>query len=284
MKIRTVGVIGCGFMGAGIIQVCAQAGYDVITCEVDEDRLQKGMGAIEHHLGRSVEKNRITRQEKEAIQARIRGTLELDQLKDCDIIIEVIPEKIELKQELFRVLDSLCSENTILASNTSTIRIAEIASVTDRPEKVIGTHFLSPVPPSKLMEIVRPSTTSDETLQIVRAFIESLGKKAIVTRDTPGFIFNHLLGALNRAALQLLEKGIATAEDIDKSMTMGLGHPIGPLALMDFNGIDVMYLTQQAIYEQTKDPYDAPSPLIKKMYDEGRLGRKSGSGFFEYTS
>jgi len=159
-----------------------------------------------------------------------------------------------MKQEIFKALDALCPGETILSSNTSTIRIAEIAKVTNRPEKIIGTHFLSPVPPSKLMEIVRPSTISEETLQIVKEFGESLGKEVIVTKDTPGFIFNYLLGALNRAALQLLEDGIATAEDIDKSMTMGLGHPIGPLALMDFNGIDVIYLTQQAVFEQTKDP------------------------------
>ena len=282
MAIEKVGVVGCGFMGSGITQVCAQSGYQVTVSEINDEALDKGLAAIDYYLTRSVEKGRLSQSDKDATLARIRGTTSNRDFNDCDLIIEVVPEDIKLKKKVFAEIDKICPERTILSTNTSCLSIAGIAAVTRRPDKVIGTHFLSPVPPSKLLEIVRPATTSDETLEAVKGFGKSLGKAVIVTRDTPGFVFNWLLVSLQQAALHLLEKGIATKEDIDTSMMLGLGHQIGPIALADFNGLDVSYMVTRAMYEQTKDPWFTPSPLMKKLFDAGRLGRKTGQGFYEY--
>jgi 3-hydroxybutyryl-CoA dehydrogenase len=282
MEIKKVGVIGCGFMGSGITQVCAQSGYQVVVSEVNDELLNKGLTAIDYYLTRSVLKGKISQQDKDSALARIKGTTNTKDFSDCDLVIEVVPENIDLKKEVFVRIDKICPERTILASNTSCISIFELAKVTNRPEKVLGMHFLSPVPPSKLLEIVRSAATSDETLESGKKFGESLGKAVIVAKDVPPFIFNRLLMALEGTAIQMLEEGIATKEDIDKSMTLGLYHPIGPIALLDFNGIDVAYKVCQAMYEQTKDPQYAPSPLIKKMVETGRLGRKTGKGFYDY--
>ncbi len=282
MEIKKVGVVGCGFMGSGITQACAQSGYQVIVSEINDEILNKGLTTIDYYLTRSVLKSKISQQDKDSALARIKGTTNTRDFSDCDLVIEVVPENIDLKKEVFTRIDKICSEHTILASNTSCISIFELAKATNRPEKVLGTHFLSPVPPSKLLEIVRSAATSDETLEIGKKFGESLGKTVIVAKDVPPFIFNRLLMALEGTALQMLEEGIATKEDIDKSMTLGLYHPIGPIALLDFNGIDVAYKVCQAMYEQTKDPQYAPSPLIKKMIEAGWLGRKTGKGFYDY--
>jgi len=282
MEIKKVGVIGCGFMGSGITQVCAQSGYQVVVSEINDELLNKGRTTIDYYLTRSVLKGKISQQDKDSALARIKGTTNTKDFSDCDLVIEVVPENIDLKKEVFVRIDKICPERTILASNTSCISIFELAKVTNRPEKVLGMHFLSPVPPSKLLEIVRSAATSDETLESGKKFGESLGKAVIVAKDVPPFIFNRLLMALEGTALQMLEEGIATKEDIDKSMTLGLYHPIGPIALLDFNGIDVAYKVCQAMYEQTKDPQYAPSPLIKEMVETGRLGRKTGKGFYDY--
>ena len=282
MEIKKVGVVGCGFMGSGITQVCAQSGYQVVVSEVNDELLNKGLTTIDYYLTRSVLKGKISQQDKDSVLARIKGTTNTKDFSDCDLVIEVVPENIDLKKEVFVRIDKICPERTILASNTSCISIFELAKVTNRPEKVLGMHFLSPVPPSKLLEIVRSAATSDETLELGKKFGESLGKDVIVAKDVPPFIFNRLLMALEGTAIQMLEEGIATKEDIDKSMTLGLYHPIGPIALLDFNGIDVAYKVCQAMYEQTKDPQYAPSPLIKKMVETGRLGRKTGKGFYDY--
>jgi 3-hydroxybutyryl-CoA dehydrogenase len=214
--------------------------------------------------------------------ARIKGTGNVRDLAVCDIVIEAATEILERKKEIFRELDSICRPDAILATNTSTLSVAELAAVTKRPEKVIGTHFLSPVPPSKLVEIVRPPTTSDETLEIAREFCKSLGKDTIVARDTNLFVFNYLYISLTRAALELLENDIASAEDIDKTMTLGLGHPLGPIALVDFNGVDTIRLVFEAAYERSMDPRFEPSKLLRQLCEEGRLGRKTGRGFYEY--
>ena len=282
MEIKKVGVVGCGFMGSGITQVCAQSGYQVVVSEVNDELLNKGLTTIDYYLTRSVLKGKISQLDKDSALARIKGTTNTKDFSDCDLVIEVVPENIDLKKEVFVKVDKICTERTILASNTSCISIFELAKVTNRPEKVLGMHFLSPVPPSKLLEIVRSAATSDETLESGKKFGESLGKAVIVAKDVPPFIFNRLLMALEGTALQMLEDGIATKEDIDKSMTLGLYHPIGPIALLDFNGIDVAYKVCQAMYEQTKDPQYAPSPLIKEMVETGRLGRKTGKGFYDY--
>ncbi len=283
MKIKRVGVVGCGFMGSGIVQTCAQSGYQVVMLDLNTKLLDKGVASITHILTRGVDKGRITQQEKDATLARIKSTTDAKEFNKCDLVIEVVPENLELKKRVFAELDRVCPAHTILSTNTSCLSIAEISSATGRADKVIGTHFLSPVPPSKLLEVVRSIATSDETLETIVEFGNSLGKTAIVAKDTPGFIFNYLLVSLQQAALQLLENGIATKEDIDKSMTMGLGHAIGPLALADFNGLDVTYMVTQAMYEQTKDHRFTPSTLLRNMVAAGWLGRKTGKGLYDYT-
>jgi len=282
MEIKKVGVVGCGFMGSGITQVCAQSGYQVVVSEINDELLNKGLTTINYYLTRSVQKGKISERDRDSVLARIKGTTNTKDFSDCDLVIEVVPENIDLKKEVFARIDKICPEDTILASNTSCISIFELAKVTNRLEKVLGMHFLSPVPPSRLLEIVRSSATSDETLETGKKFGESFGKPIIVAKDVPPFIFNRLLMALEGTALKMLEDGIATKEDIDKSMTLGLYLPLGPIALLDFNGIDVAYKVSQAMYEQTKDPQYAPSPLIKKMVENGQLGRKTGKGFYDY--
>ena len=283
MEIRKIGVVGCGFMGSGIVQVCAQAGYDVVVAEISEQILSKGLATVEYYLSRDVAKGRISQQDKDSMQACIRGGITKEDLTDRDLVIEAVPEDMKIKKELFAELDRLCPGHTILCSNTSCLSVTELARATSRPDQVVGMHFLSPVPRSRLLEIVRADTTSEETLATAKAFGRSLGKEILVARDTPGFIFNYLLLALTGAAVHLLENGVASAEDIDKSMTLGLGHPIGPLALADFNGLDVGYMVAHAMYERSRDPCLAPSAMLKRMVESGRLGRKAGEGFYKYS-
>lgn len=282
MEIRKVGVVGCGFMGSGIVQVCARSGYEVVVTDVSEQILSKGLATIEYYLNRGVEKGRMSRQEKDSTRSRIKGSTAMMDLDDRDLVIEAVPEDMGLKSKVFGNLDRICHPDTILCTNTSCLSVTELAQATNRPDRVIGTHFLSPVPPSKLLEIIRAGTTSTETLERVKVFGRSLGKEILVAKDTPGFIFNYLLLALTGAAVHLLENGVASALDIDKSMTLGLGHPIGPLALADFNGLDVGYMVSCAMYERSKDPCLAPSALMKEMVESGRLGRKTGEGFYKY--
>jgi len=282
MEVNKVGVVGRGFMGAGIVQVCAQSGYEVTVVEISEQILSKGMLTIEYYLGRGVEKGRISQKDKDSTLSRIKGSITLEDLNNCDIVIEAVPEDMKLKKSIFTELDRSCPRHTILCSNTSCLSVTELAEATNRPDRVIGTHFLSPVPPSKLLEIVRSDTTNSETLETVKEFGLSLGKEILIAKDTPGFIFNYLLLALTGAAVHLLENGVANAEDIDKSMTLGLGHPIGPLALADFNGLDIGYMVSCAMYKRSKDPCLAPSVIMKKMVESGHLGRKTGEGFYKY--
>ncbi|MEE8619910.1 MAG: 3-hydroxyacyl-CoA dehydrogenase family protein [Dehalococcoidia bacterium] len=282
MEINKVGVVGCGFMGAGIVQVCAQSGYEVTVTEISKQILSKGILTIEYYLGRGVEKGRISQQDKDSTQSRINGSISLEDLSDRDLIIEVVPEDMKLKKRILTELDQICPRHTILCSNTSCLSVTELAKATKRPDRVIVTHFLSPVPSSKLLEIVRADTTNRETLETVKKFGLSLGKEILLAKDTPGFIFNYLLLALTGAAVRLLENGVASAEDIDKSMTLGLGHPIGPLALADFNGLDIGYMVSCAMYERTQDPCLSPSTIMRELVDSGRLGRKTCEGFYKY--
>jgi 3-hydroxybutyryl-CoA dehydrogenase len=283
MEIRKVGVVGCGFMGSGIVQVCARSGYEVVVTDVSEQILSEGIATIEYYLNRAVEKGRLSRQDKDLTRSRINVSTALGDLDDRDLVIEAIPEDMGLKRKVFGELDGICHADTILCTNTSCLSVTALAQGTNRPDRVIGTHFLSPVPPSKLLEIVKADTTSEETLAAVKEFGRSLRKEILVAKDTPGFIFNYLLLALTGAAVRLLENGVATAEDIDRSMTLGLGHPIGPLALADFNGLDVGYMVARAMYDRDKDPCLVPSAFLRDLVKSGRLGRKTGEGFYKYT-
>ncbi|MFO7712222.1 MAG: 3-hydroxyacyl-CoA dehydrogenase family protein [Dehalococcoidia bacterium] len=284
MEIESVGVVGCGFMGAGIVQVCAKSGYDVVVVEDTDEMLDKGMAVIEYYLGRDADRGRITSDARDLAWRRIRGSTDLGDLSDCDLVIEAVPEDLELKKTVFAELDRLCPDRTILCSNTSCLSVTEIADVTGRPGRVIGTHFLSPVPRSKLLEIVRADTTDDDTLAAVQQFGHSLGMETLVAKDTPGFVFNYLLCALIGAAVRLVENGVASPEDVDKSWTLGMGHHIGPLALADFNGLDVGYMVARAMHERSGDPSLAPSDLLQEMVESGRLGRKTGEGFYKYDT
>ena len=284
MQIKRVGVVGCGFMGSGIAQVSAGAGYEVVVSDVSEAVLEKGLSSIDYFLTRAVEKGKMTRQDKEATMSRIKGTTEIKDFAGCELVIEVVPEDLELKKRVFSELDKTCPKGAILATNTSCLPVIELAMATGRPDRVVGMHFMSPVPLNRLLELVRTAKTSEETLNIAKKFGESLGKEIIIAKDTPGFIFNRLQVSFKLNAVRLLEAGIASAEEIDKSMTIGAGYPIGPLATMDFTGIDIIYKVARAIYEETKDPQFAPPILMRRMVASGWLGRKTGKGFYDYTA
>ena len=282
MEIKRVGVVGCGLMGSGISQVCAQSGYHVVVSEINDELLNKGLASISFFLTRNVKKGRVSQAEKEATLARIKGTTNTKDLGDCDLVIEAVIENLDLKKKIFAELDKICPKHTILATNTSCLSIIDMAQETTRPEKVLGMHFFNPVPLMKLLEIVRTIATSDETLEVGKEFGKSIGKTIIVAPDTPGFIVNRLLMPFMNSALRMLEAGLATKEDIDTGVRLGLGHPMGPLALADLVGMDTSLYIANAIYEELKDPLYAPPVILKKMVTAGWLGRKTGKGFYKY--
>ena len=282
MEIKQVGVVGCGQMGSGITQVCAQSGYRVIVSEINNELLNKGLSSINSFLTRSVEKGKITRQDKDSALSRIKGTTDLKDLGDCDLLIEAAVENLDLKKKIFAELDKICPKHAILASNTSGLSIIDMAMATARPDKVLGIHFFYPVWLMKLLEIVKTIATSNETLEIGKDFGKSLGKTIIIAQDTPGFIVNRLMVPYLLNAIQMLEAGVATKEDIDTGMTLGLNHPMGPLALADFIGLDTLLFIANGIYAEFKDPQYAPPVLLAKMVTAGRLGRKTGKGFYDY--
>ncbi len=282
MEIKKVGVVGCGIMGAGIAQVCAQSGYQVVVSEINDELLKKGLAAITSSLARSVEKARITQQDKDSTLARIRGTTSMKDFADCDLTIEAAVENLELKKKLFAELDKICPKHAILSSNTSGLSIIDMAMATKRPEKVLGLHFFNPVPVMKLLEIVRSVATSDETLETGRQFGKSVGKTAVVARDATGFIVNRLMVPQILIAIRMLESGVATREDIDNGVSLGLNHPMGSLALADLVGLDTLLFITNGIYAEFKDPQYVPPVLLTKMVTAGWLGRKSGKGFYEY--
>ena len=258
MKIKKVGVVGCGLMGSDISEVCAQSGYQVVVSEINDELLNKGLASISSSLTRNVKKGRISQAEKEATLARIKGTTHIGELRDCDLIIEAATENLEVKKKIFAELDKICFKDTILATNTSCLSIASMGAVTTRPGKVLGLHFFNPVPLMKLLEIVKTAATSDETLEMAKEFGKSLGKTTIIASDTPGFIVNRLLMPFMLAAFRMLEAGLATKEDIDTGVRLGLGHPMGPLTLADLIGMDTVLHIADAIYEELKDPLYAP--------------------------
>ncbi|MCX5194339.1 3-hydroxyacyl-CoA dehydrogenase family protein [Streptomyces sp. NBC_00249] len=276
-------VIGAGLMGSGIAQVSAQAGWDVVLRDVTDAALTRGTDGIKASYDKFVSKGKMTAEDAEAALARISTTTDLGAVADVDIVVEAVFEKLEVKHEIFRTLDELVREDTVLASNTSAIPITKIAAVTKRPERVVGAHFFSPVPMMQLCELVRGYKTSDETLATTRAFAESVGKTCIVVnRDVAGFVTTRLISALVVEAAKLYESGVASAEDIDIACKLGFGHAMGPLATADLTGVDILLHATSNIYTESQDEKFAPPELMRRMVDAGDLGRKSGQGFYKH--
>ena len=277
-----VGIVGCGLMGSGIAEVCARAGRFVIVREGSDALLEQGLRRIDDSMARGVERGKLSPSDRDVARARIRGTTDLSDLAESDIILEAITESMADKKRLFVELDRLCPADRILASNTSSLSITEMASVTGRPDRVLGLHFFNPVPVMKPVELIRGLQTSEETVAAGRAFCEQLGKTVVTCKDYPGFIVNLLLVPFLLDAVRALELGVASKEDIDTAMVLGLNHPMGPLTLLDFVGIDTAYYVAEAMFEEFKDSRYAAPPLMRKMVLAGRHGRKTGIGFYEY--
>ena len=282
MEIKKVGVVGGGIMGGGIAQVSAQAGYEVVMSEINDELLNKGLAGINSILTRSVDKGRISQEDKDATLARIKGTTNTKDFSDCDLVIEAIIENMDLKKKVFAELDKICPKHTILATNTSCLSVIDMAKATNRTEQVLGMHFFNPVPVMRLLELVKTILTSDETLATARKFGESIGKTVSVSPDIPAFVVDQLANPFLLDAIRMVENGVATAEDIDTGIRLGLNHPMGPLALADLVGLDTILLIANALYDELKDPKFAPPTLLKKMVAAGWLGRKTGKGFYEY--
>ena len=282
MEIKKVGVVGCGTMGSGIVQVCAQSGYPVVVSEINDELLNKGLASINSILTRNVDKGRVSQQDKDSIMGRIKGTTNNRDFSDCDLVIEAAIENMDLKKKIFAEVDKVCPKHAILASNTSCLSIIDMAMVTSRPDKVLGLHFMNPVPLMALLEIVKTIATRDETLEAGKEFGKSVGKTIVIAQDTPGFIVNRLLMPNLNNAIRMLDAGVATREDIDTAIHLGLNHPMGPLTLADLIGLDTVLFVTEATYEEFRDPQYAAPPLLKKMVTAGWLGRKTGKGFYDY--
>lgn len=284
MTIQTVGVVGAGSMGSGIANLAASSGFNVILRDVEERFLESGLSRINKFMSKSVEKGKITELEKAEIIARIRTTTEIEDLKDADIVIEAIIEDIDAKKSVFAELDRIVPEGTILATNTSSMSITEIANATNRPDRVAGMHFFNPAQLMKLVEVVRGFNTSDETEEELRGFSKSLRKEpVVVNKDTPGFIVNRIMIPQFIEAIKILEEGIASAEDIDKAVTLGLNYPMGPFTLQDYAGVDIGYYVMEYMADEFDDTRFAPPMLMKQMMRAGRYGKKSGAGFYDYN-
>jgi 3-hydroxybutyryl-CoA dehydrogenase len=283
MAIQKVGVVGCGLMGSGIAQVCAQAGFPTAVREVSAEIVDKGLKSIDKNLARLVEKGTITEAEKNETRGRLKGTTALEDLKDCDLVVEAIIEQLPAKRELFGALDKLCPPATIFASNTSSLTITEISTATTRPERFVGLHFFNPVPVMKLVEVVRTIATDPVVYEEMVAFGEKLGKTTVRAHDSTGFIVNRLLVPYLLDAIRALEEGVGSIEDIDNSMKLGCGHPMGPLTLLDFVGLDTTYYIANIMFDEFHERRFASPPLLKRMVLAGWNGRKSGRGFYDYA-
>ena len=283
MTLKKVGVVGCGLMGSGIAQVCAQIGCDVLVTETSQELLKRGIGRIEKFLDDGIKRGKVTEEKKKEVLGRIRGTTDMSEFKDREIVIEAVIENMEAKKEVFRRLDEIVQPNAILATNTSSLSVTEIATATRRPGKVIGMHFFNPVPIMKLVEIVRPETTDEETLNAVRELGKALGKDVITAKDNPGFIVNLLLVPYLLDAVRAVEHGVATPEDIDAGMKIGCGHPMGPIRLLDYVGLDTTLYIADFMFSEYKDTRYAAPPLLRRMVTAGRNGRKAGRGFYDWS-
>jgi 3-hydroxybutyryl-CoA dehydrogenase len=280
--VKTVGVIGCGIMGSGIVEVCAKAGNQVVFVEIDDEQVERGRARIEKSLARAVERGKLSEEDRAGVMAAIHGTADYEDIADSDLIIEAATEHLDTKLEIFRVLDGITRDDIVLATNTSSLPIVQMATQTKRPDKVVGMHFFNPPPILKLLELIRAITTSDETMDFARGMAERLGKTVVVAKDRAGFIVNYLLTYYLNSAIRMLEEEFATKEDIDTAVKLGLGHPMGPFELLDLIGLDTMMAVAEVLYDEFRDPDVAPPPMARRMVHAGFLGRKTGKGFYEY--
>jgi 3-hydroxybutyryl-CoA dehydrogenase len=283
MAIEKIGVVGCGLMGSGIAQTAAQAGLQVTVREVTTELIDKGFASIDKSLARLVQRGTLTAGERDAARGRLRGATKLEDLAGCDFIIEAITEQLPAKKDLFRALDAVCPPQTIYASNTSSLSITEMAVATRRPERFVGLHFFNPVPIMKLVEVIRTIATDPKVYEQVTAFAGRMGKTAVRTSDRTGFVVNRLLVPYLLDAIRALEEGVASIPDIDQAMKLGCGHPMGPLTLLDFVGLDTTYYIANIMFDEFKERRFAPPPLLKRMVMAGWNGRKAGRGFYEYS-
>jgi len=281
--VKTIGVAGCGIMGSGIVEVCAKAGLNVVSVEVDDERRERGRSAVERSMAKAVERGKLDDADRQEAVSRITYSTDLTDFADVDLFIEAVTEDIATKTSVFATVDQVTRPDIVLATNTSSLPIAELAAVTKRPDKVVGMHFFNPPPVMKLIEIIRALTTSDETLAFARAMGERLGKITVLAKDRAGFIVNFLLIPYLNTAARMLDDGVATREDIDTAIQLGLGHPMGPLTLLDLIGLDTAVHVSNVLYDEFKDPLYAPPTILKRMLAAGYLGRKSGKGFYEYS-
>lgn len=284
MKINRVGVLGAGLMGSGIAEVCARAGYETIVREVSDELARKGVGRVESSLAKAVERGKLVAADRDAARGLLTATTRVQDLEKCDLVIEAVVENLPAKKELFGELDRICGDSAIFCSNTSSLTITELAAATQRPDRFAGLHFFNPVPVMKLVEVVRTIATSDETVATVSEFAQSLGKQPIFAKDNSGFIVNRLLVPYLLDAVRAVEEGVGSPEDVDKGMELGCGHPMGPLKLLDFVGLDTTYAIAEIMFAEYREKRFAPPPLLKRMVLAGRYGRKSGRGFYEYGS